>query len=141
MTKEEAIDYLDNYRKMYAELAPERFLEALDILLSKSPLPSGIDEAAEETAKKYYCSCLEKHNETGICNGCENVKISFKAGAEWMAGQFQQEQPEADLELEIERIVKNEEKFMKFQVRHQLIAYVARHFYELGLNTRKEESK
>ena len=51
------------------------------------PLPSNLDEAAEETAKKYYCSCLEKHNETGICDGCENVKLSFKAGAEWMAGQ------------------------------------------------------
>lgn len=30
---------------------------------------------------------MEKHNETGICDGCENVKLSFKAGAEWMAGQ------------------------------------------------------
>lgn len=50
--------------------------------------------------------------------------------------------PEVDLELEIERIVKNEEKFMKFQARHQLIRYVARHFAEWGathLNARKEE--
>ena len=56
---------------------------------------------------------------------------------------LQQEQPEVDLELEIERIVKNEEKFMKFQVRHQLIGYVARHFAEWGaihLNARKEEN-
>lgn len=43
-----------------------------------------------------------------------------------------QAQPDVDLEMEIERIVKNEEKFMKFQVRHQLIGYVARHFYELA---------
>lgn len=35
MTKEKAIDYLDNYRKMYAELAPEMFLEALDVLLNE----------------------------------------------------------------------------------------------------------
>ena len=34
MTLEEAKDYLDNYRKMYADIAPERFLEALDVLLS-----------------------------------------------------------------------------------------------------------
>lgn len=54
---------------------------------SQPSLPSNLDEAAEETAKKYYCSCLEKHNETGICDGCENVKLTFKAGAEWMAGQ------------------------------------------------------
>ena len=50
-------------------------------------LPFNLDKAAEETAKKYYCSCLEEHNETGICDGCENVKLSFKAGAEWMAEQ------------------------------------------------------
>lgn len=47
-------------------------------------------------------------------------------------------QPEVDLELEIERIVKDEEEFMKFQVRHQLIGYVARHFYKLGLNAKKK---
>lgn len=51
----------------------------------------------------------------------------------------QQEQPEVDLEKEIERIVENEERFMKFQVKEQLIKYVARHFYELGLNARKDD--
>lgn len=50
-------------------------------------LTSNLDEAAEETAKKYYCSCLEKHNETGICDGCENVKLAFKAAIKWMTGQ------------------------------------------------------
>lgn len=43
------------------------------------------------------------------------------------------------LEEEIERIVEAEEKFIKFQVRSQLIKYVARHFYKLGLNARKKE--
>ena len=43
MTRVEAIDYLDNYRKMYADLAPEKFLEALDILLSEYELPDGLD--------------------------------------------------------------------------------------------------
>ena len=55
---------------------------------------------------------------------------------------LQQDQPEADLEKEIERIVKNEERFMKFQVKSQLIKYVARHFAEWGaihLNARNEE--
>ena len=47
MTREEAIDYLDNYRKMYAELAPERFLEALDVILSESQLHSNIDETGD----------------------------------------------------------------------------------------------
>ena len=57
--------------------------------LSQPSLPSNLDEAAEENSKNYYCSCLENHNETGICDGCENVKLAFKAGAEWMAGQGQ----------------------------------------------------
>jgi len=35
MKLEEAIDYLDNYRKMYADLAPEKFLDALDCVLEK----------------------------------------------------------------------------------------------------------
>ena len=55
---------------------------------------------------------------------------------------LQQEQPEVDLEKEIERIIKSEDRFMKFQVKEQLIKYVARHFAEWGaihLNARKEE--
>ena len=47
------------------------------------------------------------------------------------------QQDQLELDLEIERIVKYEEKFMNFQARHQLIGYVARHFYNLGLNARK----
>lgn len=49
-----------------------------------------------------------------------------------------EKEPKVDLEEEIERIVENEERFMKFQVKNQLIKYVARHFYELGLNARKK---
>ena len=55
---------------------------------------------------------------------------------------LQQEQPEVELEEEIERIIKNEDRFMKFQVKEQLIKYVARHFAEWGaihLNARKED--
>lgn len=52
---------------------------------------------------------------------------------------LQQERPEVDLEKDIERIVKNEERFMNFQVKSQLIKYVARHFYELGLNAKKDD--
>ena len=76
MTKQEAKEYLNNYRKMYAELAPERFLEALNIMLNEPSLPSNLDEAAEE-----YCSkCREKGFHLSPWS-------AFKAGAEWMAGQ------------------------------------------------------
>ena len=37
-----------------------------------------------------------------------------------------------ELDEEIERIVEAEEKFIKFQVRSQLIKYVARHFAKWG---------
>lgn len=56
--------------------------------------------------------------------------------------ELQQDQPEVRLEEEIERIIKNEEMFMKFQVKEQLIKYVARHFAEWGaihLNARKKK--
>ena len=88
MTREEAIDYLDNYRKLYAELATERFLEALDVLLSESPLPSDIDEAAKESMPEE-----EGFLEIDIYGGSETVYsmeqmlAMFKAGAEWMAEQ------------------------------------------------------
>lgn len=80
MTKVEAIDYLDNYRKMYADLAPEKFLEALDILLSEYKLPEDMDEA------------MDKNFETMEVFEHENIfeethhKI-FKSGVEWMTGQ------------------------------------------------------
>ena len=81
MSKEEAIDYLDNYRKLYAELAPERFLEALDTLLSESQPPSNIDEAAEE-----YVSTLCDRADEGLRIDT-TLEFAFKAGAEWQEEQ------------------------------------------------------
>lgn len=80
MTRVEAIDYLDNYRKMYADLAPEKFLEALDILLSEYELPKNMDEA------------MDKNFETMEVLEHENIFEEthhniFKAGAEWLAEQ------------------------------------------------------
>lgn len=76
MTRVEAIDYLDNYRKIYADLAPEKFLEALDILLSEYELPADIDEA------------MDKNFETMEVLEHENIFEEthhniFKAGVEW----------------------------------------------------------
>ncbi len=56
---------------------------------------------------------------------------------------FFQEQPEMDLEKEIERVVEyynsmvNGSRVMK----PSGVEKIARHFYELGLKTRKEENK
>lgn len=53
------------------------------------------------------------------------------------------EQTEVGLEEEIERIIKSEDRFMKFQVKEQLIKYVAHHFAEWGAThlDKKEKSK
>lgn len=53
------------------------------------------------------------------------------------------EQTEVGLEEEIERIIKSEDGFMKFQVKEQLIKYVARHFAEWGAAhlDKKEKAK
>lgn len=37
-----------------------------------------------------------------------------------------------DLEKDIEHIVECEKEYMNFQSKHQLIAYIARRFYNLG---------
>lgn len=83
MTKAEAKEYLDNYRKMYADLAPERFLDALDIMLNEPSLPSNLDEAAEEIAS----DIAPTHPDIGWNECFEKIKEGIKAGAEWMAGQ------------------------------------------------------
>ena len=44
MTREEAKDYLANYRRMYADLAPEKMIDALDVILSEQP---GVDMEKE----------------------------------------------------------------------------------------------
>ena len=83
MTQEEAKEYLDNYRKMYADLAPERFLEALDIMLNEPSLPSNLDKAAEEIAS----DIAPTHPDIGWDECFEKIKDGIKAGAEWMAEQ------------------------------------------------------
>lgn len=54
---------------------------------------------------------------------------------------LQQEQQEVDLEREIERVVENHNRLAKGSkvMKPSGIEKIARHFYELGLNARKEE--
>jgi hypothetical protein len=46
MTREEARQYLENYRKMFADVAPKKFIEALDVILA--------DKDQTETCTKDY---------------------------------------------------------------------------------------
>lgn len=59
---------------------------------------------------------------------------------------LQQEQQEVDVEKEIERFLGSEESTSYTNAGRYVVAFkdtvkIARHFYELGLNARKEESK
>jgi hypothetical protein len=88
MDKEEAKEYLDNYRKMYAELAPESFLEALDIMLNEPSLPSNLDEAVNGVMPISYGSLeVDCYGGSEPVYSREQMVEMFKAGAEWMAGQ------------------------------------------------------
>ena len=87
MTKAEAKEYLDNYRKMYADLAPERFLEALDIMLNESSLPSNLDDAANEEADELLAHMKIDGDMIYIPTAKALMIALARFGAEWMAGQ------------------------------------------------------
>jgi len=83
MTKEEAIENLKLIRLNAAMTGAESFKEALDLAivsLSQPSLPSDLDEAAEAYRRKVYCGDSEM---------CQFIREVFKAGAEWMAGQYE----------------------------------------------------
>ena len=76
----------------------EWILKQIDSLpQERPPLSSNLNEAAEEY--------LEQYNESEFGNGGDDwdddIRITFKAGAEWMARQMKQEKPEVDLKKEI----------------------------------------
>ena len=62
-----------------------RHFYALGKQAQEPSLPSDLDEAAETYSQTLFCSNLKPHNDTGICDDCGNVRLAFKAGAEWMA--------------------------------------------------------
>ena len=97
MTREEAVQYLENYRKMFADIAPEKFIEALDVILA-DPLLSNLDEAAEKYANNEHPdeSCVGRWGagdyESPIDREYDReiAKDAFKAGAEWAIKQLKE---------------------------------------------------
>jgi hypothetical protein len=106
MTQEEALNTLMKMRAWRAwgkeqkeEERPEmpeqkEVDEAFDVcieLLQQPPLPSNLDEAAEVYGSKEYAHAIHFWDEGMSKNKPEVLKSdfvnSFKAGAEWMAGQ------------------------------------------------------
>lgn len=141
MTKEEAIKVLSESIHDGSIVPWDKIVEAAHLsieALSQPSLPSNLDEAAEEY--------LEQYNESEFGNGGDDwdddIRITFKAGAEWMAEQMKQEQPEVDLEKEIRSMWKKceptdegmgvESAYMHIEA----FDIIARHFYELGKNSK-----
>ena len=80
MTKEEALkilrkDLLSNLADYYSS---EELQDAIDTIVSRPSLPSDLDEAAEAHRRKVFY---------GDPDYSRLLRETFKAGAEWMAGQ------------------------------------------------------
>lgn len=81
---------------------------------------------------------LKEETPIGICEydkGEENGRMEVLTSLRSTITSLQQEQPEVDLEKEIK------EQWKKWDdiITQRAFASIARHFYELGLNARKEE--
>ena len=80
MTRKEAVQYLENYRKMFADIAPEKFIEALDVILA-DPLLSNLEEA---TAKYLESQTPADQGEEMV------IYNAFKEGANWVIKQLKE---------------------------------------------------
>lgn len=108
-------------------------------------LPANVDEAAIQAAQIDMCDrqIMEDSNEHRMLYS-RIFRRGFKAGAEWMASREEQEQPEVDLEKEIEDYWEKicDDEFGELILKERETAWfddIARHFYELG-RTGSEES-
>jgi len=79
MTREEAIETIKDICLTTEQLT--RIEKALECLLSQPPLPSNLDEAAEDSWAVYEY----RESPRGLYSTC--YVDGFKAGVEWMAGQ------------------------------------------------------
>lgn len=106
----------------------------------QSSLPHNLDEAAEDSWALYEY----RESPRGLYSTC--YVDGFKAGAEWMAEKTKQEQPEVDLENEIDAVWNPRfnlgwDENSCLTMNRVGFEHFASHFYELGLNTRKEDTK
>lgn len=111
-------------------------------------LPYNLDEAAEKYGRENII-LPDYYNDGDIDFYAEETGKVFKDGAQWMARQMKQEQPDVDLEEEVKKYFqglwpgteKAEQCNTDMHFTPLAILRMVDYFYELGLNTRKEESK
>lgn len=139
MTNTEAIKVLEQIRQ-WTDYPKEALTMAIEAL-SKPELLSNLDEAARKYGREEPI-LPEGYNDGDIPLYERWTADAFKAGAEWMAGQFQKIEGElVDLEKEIKnkKAILLSDAFGPMNGEQSLaIRNFARHFYELGLNARKK---
>lgn len=85
-------------------------------------------ERLEEMKRAEYENCGGVNSKTGALQEVQELIASL-----------QQEQPEADFEKEIVKYLMPIEAWQIQEAPFSSMANIARHFYELGLNARKNE--
>lgn len=120
--------------------------EILCLQQEQPSLPANVDEAAIQAAQIDMCDrqIMEDSIEHRMLYS-RIFRRGFKAGAEWMASREEQEQPEVDLGQFDKDVTKiwgrcaAEPNDLIACLHIDTFNEVARYFYELGLNARKEE--
>ena len=133
--KDEAYDEVLAFITSLQQEQPEGLhFTPLNRLIQKIPSENWND-TVNNYAKK-LCDCLTKEGylkDAAVLQGY----ISYMNGNNVpVATMDEQEQPEVDLEAEIRRYV---EEIMGADPKSYFLENIALHFYELGLNARKEE--
>lgn len=117
-------------------------LEIIDSLQQERPEIPKI-----ETAEYYYHKGVCEGFSRGSADALKILEEFMKRKADPVIVIKQQEQPEVDLEKEISRFLSNATMMNKgewkgkYPISKMGFGVVARHFFNLGLNARKEENK
>ena len=84
MTREEIINGLIHIAAgNWDENSITAITEAITFLESQPSLPEDLDEAAERHAQFYEQDLSDENG--NFVNGCGDLRVAFKAGAEWEA--------------------------------------------------------
>lgn len=116
------------------------FLESfIDSLQQEQPDNEDIDKVAQELYEHLYELKRRNNVPTNLYDKQEIIDL-WKAGIVYGRSHPKQEQQEVDLEKEYKEYVEDDWVFGTLTIRNVGLA-IAKHFYELGLNTRKEDNK
>lgn len=123
-----------------------RFLEGVqlgaeavnELAQQEQPDNEDIDKVAQELYEHLYELKRRNNVPTNLYDKQEIIDL-WKAGIVYRRSHPKQEQPEVDLEKEIDRVFFQKDCGSD-RLYHKEIAKIARHFYELGLKARKEKS-